>query len=81
MRYGEALKTYDRGLEYSLIVTSPGDKDKGGLSYRLHYRETLAPNAAQNATFCRSQPVHIDRLVSYALVLLLLVIIDCYAGD
>ena len=58
---------YARGLESDLLVTSLGDKDQYGLSFRLRFIETCAPLCAECnfLGFRRSQLVQGDRLVSY----------------
>ena len=71
MRYSEDMDDNARGLESGLSMTSQGDKDQLGLSYRLHYRETSAAICAEQDLWAirRKQLVQVDWLVSYPLVL------------
>ena len=70
MHYSEGLAIPGGSNLHGLRVTSLGDKDQLGLSYRLHYRETSAPSCAEHNfwAICHSQLVRVDWLVSYPLV-------------
>ena len=69
--------THTRSHRYGSSVRSRGNKDQSGLSYRLHYRDTLSPPSAghaQNPKFGLlvdtggGQLVQVDWLVSNPLV-------------
>ena len=46
MRFSEELKTHARSHRSAISARSRGNKDHLGLSYRLHYGETLSPPSA-----------------------------------
>ena len=72
MRYTIVKAWLYQSLESGISVMSLGDKDQRGLSYRLHYRETCTPTSAEHDFWVipSSQPVQVDQLVSYPLVLI-----------
>ena len=63
-----------RTLKSGHSVTSLGDTDQRGLSYCLHYRETCAPTCAEHNFWPirHSQPIQVDRMISYPLVFIYL---------